>query len=582
MSQFRKNAVLQTTSAIATAAIFCLALPSVAHAKKPKSPIHFFFVKKTGEVDEETGKDIFLLQRRVEIQGISYDKKGEGKILLLTPEKGGPVPEKSEIRNVDSIGLGFSTREVAHEKKELFEQAPAELVLFAEKEEGKADLSYIRILPATQALLKTAEGGRVLTDDVNRSHNLGNTAEEMKLRKELTQIEERVRRLHEKKVDYYRRSNRVLKPLLLRKKLEEVEKKIGKLREGDTQGAEALELKKEALESLIYEGPQGALGTNPNTSGPSGHGNPATQADGLPSYGQVSADPMNMDCHEGHSGSGGHFFCDLSTVRATQPLAKPNSTHGNATLEELGIHLVALPGGTFQMGSPSSEANRNSSEKQHSVTLSPFELMDAAVTQKTYALIMGHNPSRFQKPEDCKGADGQTDFEEIHVDGKTVKVCAEHPVEKVSWNKSQTFISKLNEKVKSIGYQFKLPTEAQYEFAFRGGTTTAYVSGETDSGLGDFVWYSTTSGGRTHSVRSKKANDYAVYRSSVWEWSQDWYGGYPDKGVIEPTGPSSGSNRVIRGCSWYSSARGCRSAQRGNYSPDDAFDNLGFRLLRTH
>jgi formylglycine-generating enzyme required for sulfatase activity len=208
--------------------------------------------------------------------------------------------------------------------------------------------------------------------------------------------------------------------------------------------------------------------------------------------------------------------------------AAPTSTGGGAlaqssdpSLEHYGIHLVSLPGGSFQMGSPAGELNRNNDERQHEVILSPFEMMDSAVTQKTYALVMGRNPSHFQSPNDCHESDGSSDFEELHVDGSVVKVCANHPVEKVSWTDSHDFVSKLNQLLANSGYHFKLPTEAQYEYAFRGGTTTAYVSDDFASSLGDYVWYSDNSGHHSHGVRTKRANDYGIYRSSVWEWSED-------------------------------------------------------------
>ncbi|MEO7164807.1 MAG: SUMF1/EgtB/PvdO family nonheme iron enzyme, partial [Bdellovibrionia bacterium] len=250
--------------------------------------------------------------------------------------------------------------------------------------------------------------------------------------------------------------------------------------------------------------------------------------------------------------------------RQTRPVAAGASGAGavshstDSGLETYGIHLVSLPGGTFQMGSPASEAHRSNDEHQHEVTLTAFDIMDAAVTQKTYAMVMGNNPSRFQSPQDCHESDGTTDFEELHVNGAVVKVCANHPVEKVSWNDSLQFVSKLNEILGSNGYHFKLPTEAQYEYAFRGGTTSAFVSGTTDSSLGNFVWYHANSGGRSHGVRTKQANEFGVYRSSVWEWSQDWYGDYPRGAASDPTGSASGSDRVIRGCRWGSYAQYCR------------------------
>jgi formylglycine-generating enzyme required for sulfatase activity len=250
-------------------------------------------------------------------------------------------------------------------------------------------------------------------------------------------------------------------------------------------------------------------------------------------------------------------------------------------MKSLGIKLISLPGRTFQMGSPENEVGRRLNERRHQVTLSPFEIMDAAVTQKTYALIMGSNPSRFQNREDCQGEDGQSDYAELKIEGRIVKVCADHPVEQVSWNDSQQFIKKLNDGLEGSGYRFKLPTEAQYEYAFRGGTTTAFVSGENESGLGDYVWYTENSGDCTHSVRSKRPNAYGIYRSSVWEWALDWFEEYPSGQVTDPTGPLPGTLRVVRGCSWRDIAGACRSAWRLNHFPGNTFNDVGFRLSRT-
>jgi formylglycine-generating enzyme required for sulfatase activity len=150
------------------------------------------------------------------------------------------------------------------------------------------------------------------------------------------------------------------------------------------------------------------------------------------------------------------------------------------------------------------------------------------------------------------------------------------PVEQVSWNDAQEFIAKLN--AKNDGYRYRLPTEAEWEYAARAGTTGAYA-GDLDA----MGWYDKNSGGKTHLVATKTANAWGLYdmHGNVWEWVQDWYGDYSAVAVTDPVGPNTGSFRVYRGGSWSNWAQYCRSALRDFHSPDIRYNNLGFRLLRT-
>lgn len=193
----------------------------------------------------------------------------------------------------------------------------------------------------------------------------------------------------------------------------------------------------------------------------------------------------------------------------------------------------------------------SSDENLHTVTLTkPFEMMTTPVTQALWKIVMGNNPSGFQ------GAD--------------------RPVENVSWDDAQIFISKLNA---MLGVTcFRLPTEAEWEYACRAGTTSA-----TYGNLDDVAWYENNSGKETHPVGQKQPNAWGLYDmlGNVWEWCQDWYGGYPDGDVIDPVGPSSGSYRVSRGGSWFTDARRVRAAYRNYVAPGDRVDYLGFRLARS-
>ncbi|MBI3018600.1 MAG: formylglycine-generating enzyme family protein [Deltaproteobacteria bacterium] len=220
--------------------------------------------------------------------------------------------------------------------------------------------------------------------------------------------------------------------------------------------------------------------------------------------------------------------------------------------------FAQIPAGSFMMGSPETEANRSSDETQHQVTLTQdFQMMKTEVTQKMWVSIMSSNPSYFK--------------------GDNL------PVEKVSWNDVQAFIQKLNQK--NDGYTYRLPTEAQWEYAARAGTSTTYSFGDNAAVLGDYGWFSGNSGNKTHEVGQKNPNAFGLYdmHGNVWEWVQDWYdiSYYSSSNVTDPIGPTSGSDRVVRGGSWINRAKSLRSAIRYNYGPDDRYSNVGFRLVRT-
>lgn len=231
------------------------------------------------------------------------------------------------------------------------------------------------------------------------------------------------------------------------------------------------------------------------------------------------------------------------------------------------------PPGTFMMGSPTSEKDRNDDETQHEVRLTKgFWLCKVPVTVAAFRKFV--NATGY-KTEAEKAGDDDTwrdpGFEQT----------PSHPVVLVSWNDAQAYIKWLNENYAPSGMEFKLPTEAEWEYACRAGTTSKYnVSGESLDSLG---WYDDNSGGRTHAVGGKAPNAWGLYdmHGNVWEWCADWYGDYPSGTVTDPTGPSSGSDRVLRGGSWRYSARLCRSAYRFGSGPANRNCYYGFRLLLT-
>ena len=248
----------------------------------------------------------------------------------------------------------------------------------------------------------------------------------------------------------------------------------------------------------------------------------------------------------------------------------------------LSVPFQKISTGSFMMGSPDTESNSNSDETQMEVTISkPFEIMTKEVTQSQWVKVMGSNPSYFKSQEHCDNYDSASDM------------CPDHPVEKVSWDDVQDYIGKLNKALGLSGCDgtptssagcYRLPTEAEWEYSARGGTTTAYSFGDDSSNLGDYAWYSGNSDRQTHQVGLKEANPKGLYdvHGNVWEWVQDRYAS-DLPGGSDPLN-TSGSNRVVRGGSWFHSAPYLRSAYRFVVNPSIRSVRLsttGFRLVRT-
>ena len=228
-----------------------------------------------------------------------------------------------------------------------------------------------------------------------------------------------------------------------------------------------------------------------------------------------------------------------------------------------GIEMLLIPGGTFTMGcSASNFYGCNDDETNHQVTLSKaFYLGKTEVTQAQWQAKIGSNPSYSQPPNDT--------------------LDTSRPVEQVSWNDIAGF---------NTATGLRLPSEAEWEYACRGGTTTAfhsmlgYPDGTNDDNLlVNIAWYSNNSGWTAHAVGGKVANAFGIYDMSgnVYEWCNDWYGSYAASNATNPAGPSSGSYRVLRGGGWYDDANVCRSSYRLYVGPDDRFTDVGFRVART-
>jgi formylglycine-generating enzyme required for sulfatase activity len=258
--------------------------------------------------------------------------------------------------------------------------------------------------------------------------------------------------------------------------------------------------------------------------------------------------------------------------------------------------MARINSGTFTMGSPATEANRDSNETQHSVTLTKsFYMSKYQVTQEQYQAVMGSNPSGF-----TTAVDGES--------GTPGKL----PVETITWYDAVEFCNKLSAleglqevytisgRTPATGYPitsaavtadwskngYRLPTEAEWEYACRTGTTTYRYTADTEAGpphLNTAAWYTNNAASKTHQVGLKTPNDYGLYdmHGNVWDWCWDWLGTYPSGAQTDPVGADTGTSRVCRGGSWNDNGQLLRSAYRGYCIPSDRTNHIGFRLVRS-
>ncbi|MBR5725813.1 MAG: SUMF1/EgtB/PvdO family nonheme iron enzyme [Muribaculaceae bacterium] len=224
------------------------------------------------------------------------------------------------------------------------------------------------------------------------------------------------------------------------------------------------------------------------------------------------------------------------------------------TVNGVSFTMVEVEGGTFTMGATAEQgiAARKDEKPAHEVTLSSYSIGKTEVTQELWQAVMGSNPSYYI---------GNMN----------------RPVECVSWDDCQTFITKLNE---LTGKTFRLPTEAEWEYAARGGNMSEGYRYAGSSNIDDVAWYSSISGSVTRPVATKDMNELGLYDMSgnVFEWCQDWYGAYSADAVTDPTGPEWGNYRVIRGGSWLNAATVCRVSCRGGEVQYGGIRYIGLRL----
>ena len=231
-------------------------------------------------------------------------------------------------------------------------------------------------------------------------------------------------------------------------------------------------------------------------------------------------------------------------------------TVGGVTFE-----MVPVEGGTFTMGATAEQGGDVDDDEKpaHEVTVSGFAIGKYPVTQALWEAVTGENPSRFEGDPS-------------------------RPVERVSWEDCREFIEELNARLglpDASGRSFRLPTEAEWEYAARGGNRSRGYRYSGSDDIVEVAWYGRNSNGTTHPVGEKGPNELGVYDMSgnVWEWCGDWYGKYPSGAQVNPTGPSSGSGRVLRGGGWSNNARFCRVSNRISYQPVIRSDDDGLRLV---
>ena len=258
------------------------------------------------------------------------------------------------------------------------------------------------------------------------------------------------------------------------------------------------------------------------------------------SKGDFGVEPQNVTISEGA----------VTDVNLT--LTKIVRTDFVETTKGLNIKMVYVEGGTFQMGATSEQGSDAESDEKpvHSVTLDSYYIAETEVTQAQWRAIMGNNPSSYSGDN--------------------------RPVESVSWFEAQTFCEKLSA---MTGKKYVLPTEAQWEYAARGGNKSKGYTYSGSNDINSVAKYNSSDG--HNNVKSKQPNELGIYDMSgnVWEWCSDWYGSYSSSSQTNPTGPSSGSYRVLRGGGWYYYAKYCRVSYRNNSNPSYRYDYYGFRVV---
>ncbi|MFO7713332.1 formylglycine-generating enzyme family protein [Desulfosarcina sp.] len=276
-------------------------------------------------------------------------------------------------------------------------------------------------------------------------------------------------------------------------------------------------------------------------------------------------------------------FMPFCIFLIASPLPEASAGSEGKKTNSLGMEFVWLAPGSFDMGSPPGEANRDDDERQHRVTLTRgFYMQTTEVTVGQWRRFTRETGHRSEAETDggayvWSGKEWEKKAG-TYWDSPGFSQADSHPVTCVSWNDVQAFIGWLNGKGEGA---YRLPTEAEWEYAARAGSTGRFCFGDSDSGLDPYAWHGGNSGRRTHPAGTRQPNVWGLHdmHGNGWEWCQDLYGDYPSGAVTDPAGPSSGESRVLRGGCWDERARHCRSANREGLEPGARLNYFGFRLV---
>ena len=267
----------------------------------------------------------------------------------------------------------------------------------------------------------------------------------------------------------------------------------------------------------------------------------------------------NVSDYPGNCDMDGNGIIDVEDINAMiniiLGLDNPEENEEVFDVNGVKFKMVNVKGGTFTMGASNEDSDAFPWEKpSHQVTLSSYSIGQTEVTQALWLAVMGSNPSGFTN------------------DGNLQK-----PVEKVSWDECQEFITKLNQ---MTGKTFRLPTEAEWEYAARGGNKSMSYKFAGSNTADDVAWYKDNSSSTTHTIASKTPNELGLYDMSgnVWEWCYDWYEEYANDAQTNPTGPASGTSRTCRGGCWLYAKDNCRLTYRASFNPTQKYTYIGLRL----